>query len=258
MCPNEDYMRLKEFLDEKERKYNHHDFIKGDPISIPHRFSRKEDIEISGFLTALISWGRRDLIIQSASRLMDLMDQQPYAFIMEAEPESFKRLSGFYYRTFQADDLFFLLEALRNIYQKNKGLEGLAVLGFQKQNLVRDAILSMREGLLKYPHLKRSEKHIADPATGSAAKRLNMFLRWMIRKDDNGVDFGLWNSIPSSALMCPLDLHSGSVARKLGLLTRKQNDWKAVEELTANLRKFDPDDPVRYDYALFGMGVMEG
>ncbi|MEJ2595668.1 MAG: TIGR02757 family protein [bacterium] len=249
---------LEEFLNGKVKRYNHRGFIEGDPVSIPHRFSRKEDIEISGFLTALISWGRRDIIVRSASDLMDRMEYQPYDFVMYAGSFELKRISGFYYRTFHADDLLFILEALRNIYQKKIGLEGLAATGFQNQKMVRDAIVSLREGLLKYPHLSRSEKHLANPATGSAAKRINMFLRWMVRKDDKGVDFGLWKSIPSSALMCPLDIHSGRVARKLGLLTRKQNDWKAVEELTANLRTFDPEDPVRYDYALFGMGVMEG
>ncbi len=237
--------------------YNQPTFIQGDPISIPHQFTRKEDIEISGFLTAIIAWGRRDQIIKSANYLMELMENNPYDFVINAGPSELKKLTHFYYRTFKADDLLFLVEALKNIYNNYGGLEQVAIDGFSKQNNIKDVILNIRGHLLQTEHLKRSEKHLANPESGSAAKRINMFLRWMIRQDDKGVDFGLWKSIPQSKLMCPLDVHSGRVARKLGLLTRTQNDWKAVEELTANLRKFDPDDPVKYDFALFGTGVFE-
>lgn len=249
---------LKHLLDQKASQYNKPSFISSDPISIPHQFTRKEDIEISGFLTAIISWGRREMIIKSANRLMGLMDRSPYDFILHANKSKLQKLDSFVYRTFNPDDLLFLITALKNIYQNEGGLEQLATTGFKESNEIKEAIIGMRNGLLKTPHLKRSEKHLANPESGSAAKRINMFLRWMVRQDDNGVDFGLWKNISPNKLMCPLDVHSGRVARSLGLLNRSQNDWKAVEELTANLRKISPNDPVKYDFALFGMGVFEG
>ncbi|HEY9116148.1 MAG TPA: TIGR02757 family protein [Bacteroidales bacterium] len=246
---------LKSFLDIQEYTYNNINFIANDPISIPHLFNKKEDIEIAAFLTALISWGNRTAIIKSARHLMELMDFSPFAFVLKASDDELERVSTFYYRTFNADDLLFLISALRNIYKNKGGLERAAEIGFNKNGMIKDSILNIRKELLENPHLLRTEKHLANPEKGSAAKRINMFLRWMVRKDNKGVDFGLWKNIPSSALMCPLDVHSGRVARQLGLLTRKQNDWNAVEELTASLRKLDNDDPIKYDFALFGMGI---
>ena len=239
-------------------QYNQVSFITTDPISIPRQFTRKEDIEISGFLTAIISWGRRDQIIKSANHLMDLMEYSPYEFVLNAGRFELKKLTNFYYRTFNADDTLFLVEALKKIYTNMGGLEQVAFEGFSRNGTIKDAILNIRNQILQSEHLKRSEKHLANPNKGSAAKRLNMFLRWMVRQDNTGVDFGLWKSIPQSKLMCPLDVHSGRVARNLGLLKRKQDDWKSVEELTERLKVFDPDDPVKYDFALFGMGVFEG
>lgn len=249
--------KLKAFLDQKYEVYNNPSFIQFDPICIPHQFTRKEDIEVAGFLTALISWGRRDQIIKSAKRLMQLMDNSPYDFITGLKEAEFKCLSRFVYRTFNADDLLFMVYALKNIYLNMGGLENLANTGFKKDNTVKSSISKIREGLMRTPHLKRSEKHVANPETGSAAKRINMFLRWMVRNDNKGVDFGIWKHIPAGLLMCPLDVHSGNVARKLGLLERKQNDWKAVVELTEKLKVFDNEDPVKYDFALFGLGVFD-
>jgi len=246
---------LKEFLEDQVIFYNNFSFIELDPISIPHLFKKKEDIELAGFLTALISWGNRIAIIKSAQQLMELMDFSPFEFIINAEEKDLRLISKYYYRTLNGDDLLFLIFALRNIYQKKGGLEKVAEKGFKKQGTIKGAIANIRETLLDTQHLARSEKHLANPAKGSAAKRINMFLRWMVRGDDKGVDFGLWRNIPPAALMCPLDVHSGRVARQLGLLTRKQNDWKAVEELTANLKSFDVKDPVKYDFAIFGIGV---
>lgn len=248
---------LKHFLDEKVNLYNNVSFIKNDPILIPHQFSKKEDIEISGFLTALISWGRRDMIIKSANNMMSLMDRAPLDFVLNAGVKQLKQLKGCIYRTFNSDDFLFLIYALRKLYNSEGGLEQAAVNGFNKSGNMIDAILEIRSSFLKTPHLKRSEKHLANPESGSAAKRINMFLRWMVRQDKNGVDFGIWKTIPQNKLMCPLDVHSGRVARKIGLLSRKQNDWKATEELTQNLKELDPTDPVKYDFALFGMGVFE-
>lgn len=248
---------LKSFLESKTGQYNRPEFIAPDPVSIPHRFTKKEDIEIAGFLTALISWGRRPAILKSAQNLMQLMDNAPYAFIMHHNDDDLKRLTDFVYRTFNSSDLLFLVEALRRIYLEQGGLENVCETSFRQTGTVKGLITGLREELLKSSHLPRSEKHLAAPEKGSAAKRINMFLRWMVRRDDKGVDFGIWKGIPPSELMIPLDIHSGNTARKLGLLHRKQNDWKAVEELTEKLLGFDSADPVKYDFALFGTGVNE-
>lgn len=249
---------ISSLLNQKVGQYNNIGFIESDPISIPHMFTRKEDIEISGFLTSVISWGRRTAIIKSAHKLMELMDNSPWDFLINSTDKDLKRFEGFVYRTYNSDDCLFMVTALRNIYLRSDSLESIATHAFKANNSMIDVITGLRNAILQTPHLKRSEKHLANPQTGSAAKRINMYLRWMIRQDDAGVDFGIWKDIPQSYLMCPLDVHSGNVARRLGLLTRKQNDWRAVEELTAKLRSFDKDDPVKYDYALFGMGVFEG
>lgn len=245
-------------LNQKVLEYNTTDFIKSDPISIPHMFTVKEDIEISGFLTSIIAWGRRTAIIKSANHLIELMDMAPHDFLVGANDIEFKRFNSFVYRTFNPDDCLFLITALRNLYIVVGGLEQVATESFKKNSKMIDVIIGIRDALFETPHLHRSEKHVANPQSGSAAKRINMFLRWMVRNDNCGVDFGIWKNIPQSHLMCPLDVHSGNVARKLGLLTRKQNDWKAVEELTAKLRTYNINDPVKYDFALFGMGVFEG
>ncbi len=249
---------ISSLLNQKVKQYNNPEFIESDPISIPHMFKRKEDIEISGFLTSVISWGRRVARIKSARQLMELMDYSPYDFLNYSNDTDLVRFQGFVYRTYNSDDCLFMVTALRNIYLRSESLESIATHAFKVNNNMIDVITGLRNAILQTPHLKRSEKHLANPQTGSAAKRINMYLRWMVRQDDRGVDFGIWKDIPQSHLMCPLDVHSGNVARRFGLLTRKQNDWKAVEELTAELRTFDKDDPVKYDYALFGMGVFEG
>ena len=249
---------ISSLLNQKVGQYNNPEFIESDPISIPHMFKRKEDIEISGFLTSIISWGRRTAIIKSARQLMELMDYSPYDFLINSNDTDLVRFQNFVYRTYNSDDCLFMVTALRNIYLRSESLESIATHAFKVNNNMIDVITGLRDAILQTPHLKRSEKHLANPQTGSAAKRINMYLRWMVRQDDRGVDFGIWKDIPQSHLMCPLDVHSGNVARRFGLLTRKQNDWKAVVELTDNLRAFDKDDPVKYDYALFGMGVFEG
>lgn len=251
-------MYILELLNKKVTEYNTYKFIETDPISIPRQFSSKRDIEISAYLTSIISWGRRPAILKSANRLMEIMGHEPHNFIMNAGKADLKKLEGFVYRTFNSDDLLFAVEAMKNLYSEYASMEELANESFSKRNEIKDVIIGIRKELLKTEHLRRSEKHFANPESGSAAKRTNMFLRWMVRQDKKGVDFGIWQNIPSSALMMPLDVHSGNTARSLGLLKRKQNDWKSVEELTQNLRHFDPSDPVKYDFALFGIGVFEG
>jgi uncharacterized protein (TIGR02757 family) len=251
------HQQLLDILEEKVSFYNHPQFIETDPISIPHLFTSKEDIEISGFLSATFAWGQRVTIINKSRELMQRMENKPYDFVLNASDKELESLKTFVHRTFQADDCLYFIHALKEIYKYHSGLEQVFVAGYRENQSIKDSIHHFRTVFFSAEHLHRSRKHIPDPRTGSAAKRINMFLRWMVRKDENGVDFGLWKSISPSSLMCPLDLHSGKVARRYGLLNRKQDDWPAVEELTANLRTFDPLDPVKYDFALFGTGVNE-
>lgn len=247
---------LKEFLDEKVEKYNCPDFIGSDPISIPHRFSLKEDIEISGFLAATIAWGNRVSILRDAEKMMNLMDNSPYDFVLNSNQSDLERMRTAIHRTFQSGDFIYFIKALRNIYTKYGGLESVFS-RYRTEDSLQPAIHLFRNIFFELPHDTRTMKHISDPIKGSAAKKLNMYLRWMVRRDNKGVDFGLWKSIPPAILSCPLDVHSGNIARKLGLLTRKQNDAKAVAELDSILRSFDKDDPSKYDFALFGLGVSE-
>ena len=247
---------LKSFLDEKVIEYNTPEFIDSDPVQIPHLFTQKEDIEIAGFLAATIAWGNRKMIIKNSHRMIQLIGESPYDFIMNHQEHHLEQLEGFVHRTFNAIDFAHFIKALQHIYTNHNGLENV----FQKHQTttsLQPAIHELKKLFFEIPHPQRTTKHISDPLKGSAAKRLNMWLRWMCRQDNNGVDFGIWKNISPSLLSCPLDVHSGNVARKLGLLTRKQNDAKALAELDANLRIMDPKDPVKYDFALFGLGVFE-
>ena len=245
---------LKAFLEEKVNEFEQTSFIESDPISIPHRYDRLQDIEISGLLVATIAWGRRDLIIRSGNRLMEIMEDSPFDFVMNPENDDHPDVLNFKHRTFNGEDLRFFLKSLRSIYQKHDSLETL----FNVGNNIGEGITNFRSHFFAEIEKSRTFKHVSDPSNGSAAKRLCMYTRWMVRSANRNVDFGLWKSIPSSALMCPLDVHSGNVARALGILHRKQNDWKAVVELTNALKKLDKSDPVKYDFALFGLGVFEG
>lgn len=248
---------LKEFLDEKVIQYNTAAFIESDPIQIPHQFSLKEDIEIAGFLTATIAWGNRKMIINNSKRMMTIMGDSPYDFVMSHTDAQLQNLEGFVHRTFNSSDFFTFIKALQHIYTNHNGLE-MAFAKNQQPLSMQPSIAEFKELFFEVTHQARTMKHVSDPMQGSAAKRLNMFLRWMVRQDQKGVDFGIWKSIPTAALSCPLDVHSGNVARKLGLLTRKQNDGRALAELDASLRILDANDPVKYDFALFGLGVFEG
>lgn len=248
--------QLREFLDEKVQQYNTPKFIELDPVQIPHMFSLKEDIEISGFLAATISWGNRKMIIRNAKRLMELMGNSPYDFIINHKDKHLQKMEGFVHRTFNFTDLITFIDALKHIYLKQDGLEGI----FNKHKTsesLQPAIHQLREEFFSIPHLVRTKKHLPDPLNGSAAKKINMYLRWMIRNDKCGVDFGLWKEISPSILSCPLDVHSGRIARRFGLLKRKQDDAKSVKELDNSLRLLDEKDPVKYDFALFGIGVHE-
>jgi uncharacterized protein (TIGR02757 family) len=248
-------IEIKAFLEEKYLQYNNPSFIESDPISIPHRFIESRDREISGFLTAAIAWGRRDLILRSSRLMLELMDNSPYEFITAASEEEILRFSRFVHRTFNGTDCIYFIRSLRHIYSCYDNMEDVIVQGMQTTGSVKDGLSHLRRIFFSLPHEIRNEKHFADIMGGSAGKRLNMFLRWMVRRDNRGVDFGIWKRLDPSILYIPLDLHSGNTARRLGLLTRKMNDWKAVEELTDILREFDPSDPVKYDFALFGLGV---
>ncbi|AXP83097.1 hypothetical protein CJ739_4039 [Mariniflexile rhizosphaerae] len=248
---------LKDFLDGKVAQYNHPRFIESDPIQIPHQFSIKEDIEIAGFLTATIAWGNRKSIINNAKRLMEFLDNSPFDFVMNHTETDLEKLYSFVHRTFNSDDSIQFIKCLRNIYINHNGLETVFAKHAEKESL-QTSISKFKTIFFEVEHLQRTQKHVSDPLKNSAAKRINMFLRWMVRNDKAGVDFGIWNSLSPAQLSCPLDVHSGNVARKLGLLTRKQNDAKALLELDTALRTFDANDPVKYDFALFGLGVFEG
>lgn len=243
---------LKEYLDFKADQYNSPEFISTDPIQLPHRFSEKEDIEIVGFLVSTIAWGNRKMIIKSGENLLRIMGNSPHDFVMQFKDE---HLGDFVHRTFNEYDLRFFLYSLRNIYQTHGSLE--SAFDLEKSTSVKDKILKFRSVFLSVPHEIRVEKHLSDPAKNSATKRINMFLRWMVRNDGRGVDFGIWNNISTADLYLPLDVHTGKTARTLGILQRKQDDWKALEEMMSKLRSFDPVDPVKYDFALFGIGAFE-
>lgn len=249
---------LKEFLEEKYHLYNREEFIESDPISIPHLFSKKQDIEIAGLLAATIAWGNRRSIITNARKLMQWMDFDPHHFIMHATAKDLKPFQKFVHRTFNGNDCIFFLQSLQSIYKKNESMETLFMEGIKKEDAtIKEGIISFRNAFLKHKHVQRVEKHISNPAKKSSAKRLCMFLRWMVRNNKGGVDFGIWKNIKPSQLCLPLDIHTGNVSRALGLLKRTQNDWQAVEEITNILKTFDTHDPVKYDFALFGLGVFE-
>lgn len=248
---------LKSLLDEKVDQYERPDFIAPDPISIPHRYSRRQDIEITSLLASTIAWGNRKAIVKSAVAMADMLGADPFDFVMSANEEQIDRLSSFVYRTFQKDDLPSMVRALRSIYSLDPehGLERL--FAPREGETLREGLIRFREAML--PNIAdRTRKHIADAGKGAAAKRLCMFLRWMVRPSNRGVDFGLWDSMSPADLVIPLDVHTGRTARDLGLLLRTQSDWKAAMELTNSLARFCPADPVRYDFALFSIGIVEG
>jgi uncharacterized protein (TIGR02757 family) len=250
---------VKALLDEKYFQFNNTSFIETDPISIPHQFSKKEDIEIASLLVATIAWGQRTSIINNGNKLMRLMNDEPHDFILNFSKKDAAKFEGFVHRTFNSTDCVYFLNSLKNIYINHGGLEAAFSFHFSsKETDVKNAITNFRTLFLSTTHQSRSEKHISNPSAKSSAKRLCMFLRWMVRKDKHGVDFGIWKGIKPSQLCLPLDLHTGNVSRKLGLLNRTQNDWQAVEEITSVLRNFDKNDPIKYDFSLFGLGAFEG
>ena len=252
--------KLKDFFDRKVAEYNQPFFIKDDPISIPHSFTIKQDIEISGFFAAVLAWGNRTTIINSCNRLMTLMEKKPHQFVLHFTETDLKPFSGFVHRTFNDTDLFYFLKFLQFHYRQNESLESAFTKWMENKDEDTENALN---GLYRYffsidsDFPRRTQKHIAAPFKKSACKRINMFLRWMVRRDKAGVDFGIWKNINPSQLVCPIDVHVARVAKRFRLVTRNQTDWEAALELTSNLKKFDPSDPVKYDFALFGLGVME-
>jgi len=252
------FTELREFLDHKVALYNEPSFIENDPITIPHQFSKLQDIEIMGFWSSMLAWGQRKTIINKSNELIQLMDGAPHDFIINHQEKDREKFLNFKHRTFQVIDTLYFLEFLQTFYKKNSSLE-VAFSQFLQpdEEHVGNALKGFHELFFALPHApKRTRKHVATPIRKSTCKRLNMFLRWMVRQDDKGVDFGLWKNISPSQLLMPLDVHVDKVARKLNLLDRKQTDWKTVLELTQKLRAFDLEDPVKYDFALFGLGVL--
>lgn len=252
---NKNDAALKELLDSKVELYNTPGFIPLDPVSIPHRYSKKQDVEITGFWTSILAWGQRVTIINKATELFELMDGAPHDFIVNHEESDRQRFEKFKHRTFNFTDTLYFLDFLQRHYQQHDSLEDAFLVDGEFKD-VESSLILFRKYFFDHENApQRTTKHIASPARKSTCKRLNMYLRWMVRKDDREVDFGIWNRIPSSALMMPLDVHVERVARHLGIINRKQRDWQTVVELTESLRMFDPKDPVKYDFALFGMGV---
>jgi uncharacterized protein (TIGR02757 family) len=250
---------IKKRLDEGVKRYNQPAFIGQDPISVPHRFSHLQDIEIAAFWAAILAWGQRKTIINNANKLMDLMDGAPHDFILNHEEKDRARFLEFKHRTFLATDTLYFLEFFQYYYRQHSSLEDAFARHLSPADEhIGPALAGFHEFFFALPYApERTRKHIATPARKSTCKRLNMFLRWMVRKDGNGVDFGIWRRISPAQLLLPLDIHVDRVARRLGLLERKQTDWLAVLELTQKLRAFDAEDPVKYDFALFGMGVLD-
>ncbi|HRH70450.1 MAG TPA: TIGR02757 family protein [Flavobacteriales bacterium] len=248
---------LRALLDDAYDRYARPNFIGEDPIQIPRSFIKREDAEVIGFLTATIAWGQRKTIIANAQRLVELMEGTPHAFVLGASARELQRLAPFVHRTFNGEDLVQFILSLRHLSTEYQGLED-AFLQRGEAGSMAEAIPRFKQRFFEIGHPARTRKHVADPSKGSNAKRINMYLRWMVRPNDRGVDLGLWKRITPKDLMVPLDVHTGRVARELGLLKRAQDDWKAVEELTGALRAFDADDPVKYDIALFAIGVNAG
>lgn len=246
---------LYELLEALHDKYNSEEFIAADPISVPHSFSCKSDIEISGLLSATIAWGARPMIVRNGQRMMSYMDNAPTEFVMGATEKELRSLDGFVHRTFNSSDLRDFILAIRNLCERYGSIGNFFQQRYLATESITDVLCDFRREFLSVAHSPHCEKHISSIERKAACKRLNMYLRWMVRKDNRGVDFGLWQSIPASALYLPLDVHSGNMARELGLLERKQNDWLAVEQVTRRLADFSPSDPVKYDFSLFGAGV---
>ncbi len=248
------FSRVKLLLDNALDCYLAPEFIQDDPIQIPHRFTAKEDIEIAGLLSATIAWGQRKSIIKNGKRIVELMGEEPHRFVLDHSASDLKQFSGFVHRTFNSGDLTLFIQRLKDIYTNRGGLESVFAAGYSR-NGIEGALANFRSIFLSGIEDNHLKKHVADVTTGSACKRVNMFLRWMVRTSDEGVDFGIWDKIPASALHIPLDVHTANASRLLGILSRKQNDWRAVVELTGVLRSFSADDPIKYDFALFYIGL---
>lgn len=254
--------KVYELLERKYGEFNNRSFIETDPISIPHRFTKKQDIEIIGFWVAMLAWGNRKSIITSGNRLVELMDGAPYDFVLHHQPKDLKQFLDFKHRTFNATDALYFIEFFKQHYKQHDSLENAFLKsdfrGKKSDSNIEHAIAIFHENFFSLQDFpQRTRKHIATPERNSTCKRLNMFLRWMVRKDKSGVDFGIWKKIKTAQLLIPLDVHVDRTARKLGLIKRKQTDWQTVLELTEALKQYDPKDPVKYDYALFGLSVMD-
>ncbi len=252
---NLSHEELHDLLEGLHDRFNNNSFIEADPISIPHRYTAREDREVAGFFASTIAWGNRKAIVKSAHRMMEYMDDAPAAFIKDASSVELDRLESYVHRTFNGFDFRDFVICYRSIIERFGGVGAFFEQSYAQCGDLSISLAEFRREFFSTPHTQRCEKHLSSRDKGAACKRTNMFIRWMVRRDSRGVDFGEWSTIPMSALYIPLDLHSGNVARTLGLLTRRQNDWRAVAELTSKLKEFDANDPIKYDFALFGAGI---
>jgi len=252
-----DWLHLKDFLDSKVELYNQVEFITLDPISIPHQYTKKQDLEIAGFFAATLAWGQRITVINKCKEILKMMDNAPHQFLLQHKPSDLKPFENFKHRTFNSTDALYFIESLSTYYRAHESLED-AFVGLKNDTTIESGLINFHNQFFSLPDFPaRTIKHVSTPARRSACKRLSMYLRWMVRQDDKGVDFGIWKKINPSQLICPCDVHVERVARKLNLIRGKGMNWQTALELTSNLRKLDPIDPVKYDFALFGLGIME-
>lgn len=252
-----DWLHLKDFLDSKVELYNQVEFITLDPILIPHKYTKKQDLEIAGFFAATLAWGQRITVINKCKEILKMMDNAPHQFLLQHKPSDLKPFENFKHRTFNSTDALYFIESLSTYYRAHESLED-AFVGLKNDPTIESGLINFHNQFFSLPDFPaRTIKHVSTPARKSACKRLNMYLRWMVRQDDKGVDFGIWKKINPSQLICPCDVHVERVARKLNLIRGKGMNWQTALELTSNLRKLDPIDPVKYDFALFGLGIME-
>ncbi len=253
MLTSQNLSDLKATLDEAFFKFSNRGFIEEDPVLIPHLFQKKQDIEIAGYIAATFAWGQRKTIINKSKEFLSLMDNSPLEFVLNFQDSDEKQFHGFKHRTFNGMDAISFLKFFRKCYSKFESLEDMAFSNNSED--VKSGIIQIRESFIEFASpMERTLKHVQNPLKGSACKRINMFFRWMVRKDNDGVDFGIWKNLGPSNLICPLDIHVSRASYELGMIKKVTSDWNTAIEITNVLLELDPKDPIKYDIALFSLG----